>query len=166
MSNTQQHEVSTLPQIKHGDNTVLTTELVARYFGCEDASIRKALSRNQNRFEIGKHYFLLDGVELKSFKNQYLNTTECLSGTLSIVGKNANSLTLWTERGVALLAKIVDTDQAWGIIDTLVDFYFNREKKSTIPQTLSQALRAYAIDVVNEINTIDLIVGGNEKFLK
>ena len=59
--------------------------------------------------------------------------TDPIDFGVSIVGKNANSLTLWTSRGVSLLAKIVGTVRAWRVMENLVEFYFDRKAENTTP---------------------------------
>jgi hypothetical protein len=41
-----------------------------------------------------------------------------------LVFRNARHLLLWTERGAARHAKILDTDQAWEVFERLEDAYF------------------------------------------
>ncbi|AYN25780.1 ORF6N domain-containing protein [Buttiauxella sp. 3AFRM03] len=121
----------TFPVIEWKGVRVVTTESLAKGYGCEEKSIRMNLSRNLERFEDGKHYFLITGEELKNFKNRVT-----ISGS---VGKNARSLTLWTEKGAARMSKIVDTDEAWGFFERLEDSYFH-PRASSLPQTYEQAL--------------------------
>ncbi|EKG9046543.1 phage antirepressor KilAC domain-containing protein, partial [Escherichia coli] len=117
---------------------VVTTETLARGYGVDEANIRNNLSRNLDRFEEGKHYFLLTGLKLREFKNR-------VTGSYS-VGKNARSLTLWTERGAARMSKIVDTNEAWAFFEKLEDSYFRQKEQQpiAIPQTLPEVLRLAA----------------------
>lgn len=105
-----------VPVIMYRDQRVITTECLARGYACDEKSIRMNLSRNTDRFEHGKHYFIIEGEELREFKNRATD-----SGS---VGKNARSLTLWTEKGAARMSKIVDTDEAWTFFERLEDSYF------------------------------------------
>ena len=105
-----------VPVITYRDQRVITTECLARGYACDEKSIRMNLSRNTDRFELGKHYFIIEGDELRDFKNRATD-----SGS---VGKNARSLTLWTEKGAARMSKIVDTDEAWTFFEKLEDSYF------------------------------------------
>ncbi|EBS4407065.1 ORF6N domain-containing protein [Salmonella enterica subsp. enterica serovar Newport] len=54
---------------------------------------------------------------------------------IGLVGKNARSLTLWTERGAANHAKMLETDQAWNYHEDLVEFYFNQRDAIAAPST-------------------------------
>ncbi|TJN32060.1 phage antirepressor KilAC domain-containing protein, partial [Escherichia coli] len=127
-----------IPVLEWQGVRVVTTETLARGYGVDEANIRNNLSRNLDRFEEGKHYFLLTGLKLREFKNR-------VTGGYS-VGKNARSLTLWTERGAARMSKIVDTNEAWAFFEKLEDSYFRQKEQQpvTIPQTLPEALRLAA----------------------
>ncbi|EKL4354275.1 phage antirepressor KilAC domain-containing protein [Escherichia coli] len=127
-----------IPVLEWQGVRVVTTETLARGYGVDEANIRNNLSRNLDRFEEGKHYFLLTGLKLREFKNR-------VTGSYS-VGKNARSLTLWTERGAARMSKIVDTNEAWAFFEKLEDSYFRQKEQQpvAIPQTLPEALRLAA----------------------
>ncbi|WP_166513565.1 ORF6N domain-containing protein [Kluyvera intermedia] len=114
--------------IEYRGQRVVTTEQLAAGYGTDEVNIRNNLSRNLERFEDGKHYFLLTGSELREFKNLV---------TMSyLVNKHTSQLILWTERGAARMSKVVDTDQAWGYHDDLVEFYFTQ--RDAIPSPSSQ----------------------------
>ncbi|EPA3167126.1 hypothetical protein ACQ26G_004309 [Yersinia enterocolitica] len=51
--------------------------------------------------------------------------------SLKIVSQNARYLILWTERGAARHAKMLETDQAWELFEKLEDCYFNQNKTTT-----------------------------------
>ncbi|QIU89385.1 ORF6N domain-containing protein [Yokenella regensburgei] len=121
-----------LPVIEWAGVRVVTTETLASGYGTDEANIRKNLSRNLDRFEDGKHYFLLSGPDLRKFKHRVTDGHS--------VGKNARSLTLWTEKGAARMSKIVDTDEAWSFFERLEDSYFRPAPTSVIPLTYEAAL--------------------------
>ncbi|EZD39684.1 phage antirepressor KilAC domain-containing protein [Escherichia coli] len=133
-----QNQSDEIPVLEWQGVRVVTTETLARGYGVDEANIRNNLSRNLDRFEEGKHYFLLTALKLREFKNR-------VTGSYS-VGKNARSLTLWTERGAARMSKIVDTKQAWAFFEKLEDSYFRQKEQQpvAIPQTLPEALRLAA----------------------
>lgn len=120
----------TFPVIEWKGGRVVTTETLAQGYGTDEANIRKNLSRNLERFEDGKHYFLVTGKDL--------NDLRVTHGHLQISSKS-RSLTLWTEKGAARMSKIVDTDEAWGFFERLEDSYFH-PRTSSLPQTYEQAL--------------------------
>ncbi|MGM8327508.1 ORF6N domain-containing protein [Enterobacter hormaechei subsp. xiangfangensis] len=113
--------------IEYRGQRVVTTEQLAAGYGTDEVNIRKNLSRNLERFEEGKHYFLLTGSELKEFKN--------LVPESHLVNKHTSQLILWTERGAARMSKVVDTDQAWGYHEDLVEFYFTQRDAIAAPST-------------------------------
>lgn len=98
---------------------VVTTEMLADLYGTENIRIQQNHIRNLERFVEGKHFFKLVGEDLRNFKKALTS--------LKIVSPNARALTLWTERGAARHAKMLDTDQAWEVFEQLEDCYFHRK---------------------------------------
>ena len=119
--------------IEHEGIRVLLTSQLAVSYGTDAKIIRKNFERNRERYQEGKHYFLLQGNELKGFK-----TTRQFDDSL----KTINQLYLWTERGAFLHAKSLNTDKAWEVYDSLVEHYFqSREAKpSLLPANYKEAL--------------------------
>lgn len=116
----------TLSPITHNQNPVITTDLLAQLYGAKVKNISDNFLNNISRFVAGKHYFKIEKSELREFKNR--------PEAIGLVGKNARSLILWTERGAARHAKMLETDQAWEVFERLEDCYFNQsEHKPTIP---------------------------------
>lgn len=103
--------------VEYEGKRVLTTEQVAQAYECEPNNIKKNFNSNKERFEEGKHYFKLEGVDLRDFKNKVTNS--------DLVGKNANTLYLWTRRGASRHCKMLGTDKAWEMFDCLEENYFN-----------------------------------------
>ncbi|MBZ9067790.1 ORF6N domain-containing protein [Escherichia coli] len=125
---TTQVSVETLSPITHNQIPVITTELLAQLYGTDVTNIRKNHSRNHERFVIGKHYFLLESAELREFKHRV-----SLSHSVTIA-RNVRSLILWTERGAARHAKMLETDQAWEVFEKLEDCYFSQGKTTQTEQ--------------------------------
>ena len=94
---------------------ILTTKQLAEVYGVDEIRIRQGFTRNTSKFAEGKHYYKIQGKELKEFKAKYLNDT-----TL----KFSSELILWTERGASRHCKILDTDKAWQQFDNLEERYF------------------------------------------
>lgn len=122
---------------------VVTTEMLAGVYGTEVNNIQVNFSRNKDRFIEGKHFHKLTGSILKEFKN-WLTQSKLVYKGVSIISKHAKSLILWTERGAARHAKMLDTDQAWDVFEALEDFYFCKkeeaEKKPNFRQSTAKEL--------------------------
>jgi hypothetical protein len=100
------------------ESKVITTELLAHLYCTNAVRIRQNFSSNSTRFEEGKHFYRIFGNELKAFKNRV--------GQSYSVGKNAKSVILWTERGAARHAKMLETNAAWDVFESLEDHYFRK----------------------------------------
>ncbi|MEI8429275.1 ORF6N domain-containing protein [Escherichia coli] len=122
---TTQISVEALSLITHNQIPVITTELLAQLYDTDPVRIRQNYSRNEDRFVVGKHYFLLEGDELRELKHR-------VSQSYSVkIARNVRSLILWTERGAARHAKMLETDQAWDVFEKLEDCYFSQKDPST-----------------------------------
>ncbi|EBN6118238.1 ORF6N domain-containing protein [Salmonella enterica] len=117
--------VESLSIISHGSIPVVTTELLANLYGTDTDNIKKNFGRNAERFTEGKHYFKLTGEELRSFKHKVTNCP-----FVKIAG-NVRHLMLWTERGAARHAKMLETDQAWEVFEKLEDCYFSQKQPAS-----------------------------------
>ena len=115
-------DVTDLIPVEWSAQRVLTTEQLAQFYETDIKRISENFSRNQDKFAVGKHYFKLDGEELKHFRNYSAE-----SGLLQI-NKNTPTIYLWTERGAARHAKILTTEKAWQVFELLEDNYFNGAK--------------------------------------
>lgn len=111
-----------LPTISHAGCPVVTTALLAKLYGTDDHNIIKNYNSNEGRFVAGKHFHKLEGPELRHFKD---NVTQS-----DVVNKRAKHLILWTERGAARHAKMLDTDEAWEVFEKLEDCYFKAVEPS------------------------------------
>ncbi|EHT7642760.1 ORF6N domain-containing protein [Escherichia coli] len=118
-----QISVENLSPVTYNQIPVITTELLAHLYGTKIKNISDNFLNNTTRFMPGKHYFKIEKNELREFKNR--------PETIGLVGKNARSLILWTERGAARHAKMLETDQAWEVFEKLEDCYFSQCEKNT-----------------------------------
>lgn len=109
--------------IEYRGQRVVTTEQMASGYGTTVDRIRQNFNRNKTRFVEGKHYFQITGDELTGFRVSFSDA----------VNKHTTSLTLWTERGAVNHAKMLETDQAWGYHEDLVEFYFTQRDTITAP---------------------------------
>ncbi|ENP9313125.1 ORF6N domain-containing protein [Escherichia coli] len=122
---TTQISVETLSPITHNQIPVITTELLAQLYDTEILNIQVNFTRNKERFVEGKHFFKAVGEELK-------NLRLTLSKSQNHISPKTRSLILWTERGAARHAKMLETDQAWEVFEKLEDCYF-RQKDPSAP---------------------------------
>lgn len=130
--------------IEQNNQRVLTTAQLAESYGAEEKLIQQNFSNNKSRYKEGKHFFLLQGKELRKFKGEYANYG---------IASNTNKLYLWTFRGCVLHAsslRNVPVDRIYGIAnifgidtDNLVvvgdcskEYEFERLLESVIPSNL------------------------------
>ena len=118
-----QISVENLSPVTYNQIPVITTELLAHLYGTKIKNISDNFLNNTTRFMPGKHYFKIEKNELREFKNR--------PETIGLVGKNTRALILWTERGAARHAKMLETDQAWEVFEKLEDCYFSQCEKNT-----------------------------------
>lgn len=107
-----------LTPINYENQRIITTKVLAEQFGTEETNIQKNFNNNEKRFIEGKHYYKLEGQILRDFKNS-------LPNEIQEPLKFAPKLILWTDRGAARHAKILDTDEAWEVYEDLEENYFN-----------------------------------------
>ncbi|MEL8876388.1 phage antirepressor KilAC domain-containing protein [Escherichia coli] len=135
-----QNQSDEIPVLEWQGVRVVTTETLARGYGTETIRIRQNHHENKVRFVEGKHFFKVEGESLRELKHRV-----ALNYSVKIA-RNVRSLTLWTERGAARHAKMLETDQAWAFFEKLEDSYFRQKEQQpvAIPQTLPEALRLAA----------------------
>ena len=133
----------TIQAINHNNFPVITTNLLAQLYCTDDNNIIKNFQRNTDRFIEGKHYFKLEGNELKSFKD-YMTKSHLVQ-----IPKNTRHFILWTERGAARHAKMLDTDQAWEVFEKLEDSYFNSSNQTALSSKTTVDQRTPLRDAVN-----------------
>lgn len=112
--------------IEYRGQRVVTTEQLAAGYSTDIVNIKMNYSRNAARFAEGKHFFKVTGEELANLRVTF--------SYLQISNKT-RSLMLWTERGAANHAKMLETDQAWGYHEDLVEFYFTQRDAIAAPST-------------------------------
>ncbi|HAK5799925.1 TPA: ORF6N domain-containing protein [Salmonella enterica] len=117
-----QISVETLSTITHNQIPVITTELLSKLYGCSVECIHRNHHRNKDRFAEGKHYIIAKGAELQNLKISLRD--------FQTIAPNVRKLILWTERGAARHAKMLETDQAWDVFEKLEDCYFNLKNPS------------------------------------
>ncbi|EHK3455767.1 ORF6N domain-containing protein [Escherichia coli] len=129
---TTQISVETLSPITHNQIPVITTELLAQLYCTEINNIKVNYTRNSERFVEGKHFFKVVGDELKNLRVTLSNSQNLQPSLRGLqISPKTRSLILWTERGAARHAKMLETDQAWDVFEKLEDCYFSQKDPST-----------------------------------
>lgn len=95
---------------------VITTALLAEAYETSVDNVKMNFNRHKDNFIEGTHYFLLQGEDLREFKNLVTDSY--------LVDKRTPQLYLWTERGANRHCKILDTDKAWEQFGNLEETYF------------------------------------------
>lgn len=114
----------TLPVITYRNQAVFTTELLAKVFAINPKNLHMNYKNSSDQFIASRDYSKIIGDELSDFGEAF-NRLYTKAFGLQISSK-ARSLFLWTERGVALHAKMLNTPMAWKIYNKLIDFYFRK----------------------------------------
>lgn len=128
-----------LQVIEHRNQRVLTTAQLAESFGTDNKNINDNFQNNIERYTLGKHYFSLEGEELKAFK-----ASTQISGNL----KFAPVIYLWTEKGAWMHAKSLNTDRAWEAYEMLVDDYYQQKEQKAM--TTAEVIAAIANQAVEQ----------------
>ncbi|KPD04981.1 antirepressor, partial [Aneurinibacillus migulanus] len=88
--------------IQHNGQRVLTTAQLAEAYGTDNRRVSENFNANKERYTEGKHFFLLQGDDLKEFGDQYGN---------SVSVNRVSKMYLWTEKGAWMHAKSLNTDK-------------------------------------------------------
>lgn len=127
---------ASLPPLTYKGLPVVTTEMLAKAYGCPTKNIQDNFLNNRGRFTEGKHFYTLANGELKEFRAEICDPK--FSGCK--ISTKARNLTLWLERGAARHAKMLNTDQAWDVFEMLEETFFRVVKpqaKELTPSTTS-----------------------------
>jgi len=130
------NNIINLVPVKYSDDLILTTEQLAEFYETEIENIKKNFNRNKNKFIECKHYYFLEGANLRAFKRQVAESPE------PFVSKYTSQLYLWTKKGVARHSKILGTSRAWDVFDVLESNYFDMPKQQySLPTAYLEALK-------------------------
>lgn len=114
------------PPLSYQGVPVLTTEMLAQAYEVEPYQIRQNFRNNRERFVEGKHFFIITSGELKEFRLQ-------VESFYSQISPKVRALTLWTERGAARNAKMLDSDRAWDVFELLEETFFRVVRPDPAP---------------------------------
>ena len=135
--------VESLSVITYQQQPVITTDLLAKLYGTGPDNIHDNFRKNADRFVDGKHFIKLEGEALREFKKSLTG-----SNPVSEIPRQARHFILWTERGAARHAKMLDTEQAWEVFEKLEDCYFSVKATPTSP--IGDALKASIAEAVKQ----------------
>lgn len=122
-----QVQLSSLSPISYKEVPCISTEMLAQAYEVEAKQIRQNFANNKERFVEGKHFYSLSGNELREFKHN----VEIFDSVK--IARNVNALTLWTERGAARHAKMLNSDRAWDVFELLEETFFRVVKDDAAP---------------------------------
>lgn len=114
------HEVR---EIEWKGQRVITTAQLAEVYETSVDNVRVNFNNNKDKFQMEKHYFLLEGEALREFKH-------CVNDIYA-VKPSTRQLYLWTHRGASRHCKILDTEKAWEQFDNLEEAYFTPKATQT-----------------------------------
>ena len=113
-------------RIEYGGQPVIPTARLAEFYQCQPRNIRDNFNNNVDRFIEGKHFFKLEGDALDTLRNENFDMQ---------ISEKTRVLYLWTKRGCARHAKMLNTDKAWEVFEALEDSYFSNvvERDESLP---------------------------------
>lgn len=121
-----------LVKVEYKDVRVLTTEQLAQAYECEPQQIKQNFNNNKEHFREGKHFFKLTGDALRDLRVENIDLQ---------ISPMTRCLYLWTRRGASRHCKMLGTEKAWEMYDSLEDNYFNpRPKELTDDEIIGKAL--------------------------
>lgn len=111
--------IGTLISYIWDNKRVLLTRQVEEVFGMSQGMLLRRFYKFRENFELGKDYYLLNGMELKRFYE--LNNLESYTAT---------TLYVWTQNGVSLFVQLSSSKKYLNLYQDMVHNYF--EKKELI----------------------------------
>ena len=121
-----------LKPINYKEEIVITTKTLAKIYECDTNNIKQNFHYAKEKFKEGKHYYELKGNDLKDFKRLIENSNQPLYEEIKFSPK----LYLWTKRGASRHCKMLGTDKAWEMFDSLEENYFNPKPQLTKKEEL------------------------------
>lgn len=139
--------MNNLQVLNYNGERVLLTKQVAEAYKTETKRISQNFNNHKDKYKEGKHYYYLEGPELKA----YLMSANCGQ-------QKTRRVYLWTKRGAFLIAKSIDTDEAWDLYEQLVDHYFDTTELNNVVQNdtnkkIDQSSLVGLFQVINDYTT-------------
>lgn len=116
---------TTIPIIEYQGQRVVTLDLIDKLHRRTDGTASRNFTNNKDRFEEGKHFYLID----------YSQNNEFRPFGISIPPRG---ITVITERGYSMLVKSFQDDFAWEVQEQLSDSYFDNSKPMSTAEFLVQ----------------------------
>ena len=147
-----------LTPVKFNGEIVITTKTLAQAYECKETQIQQNFNNNQEKFKEGKHFYKIQGNDLKEFKRVIENFDEPLYKEIKFV----SVLILWTKRGASRHCKMLGTDKSWDMFDSLEENYFNPK----LPQFTDKQLLQLKILNGDELESIGALKEYEEMITK
>lgn len=116
---------TTIPVIEYQGQRVITLEMVDRLHRRPEGTAKRNFTGNKERFEDGKHYYLIDFSQKNEFRTFGIDIPP-------------RGLIVITERGYSMLVKAFHDDFAWEVQEQLSDSYFDNNKPMSTAEFLVQ----------------------------
>ena len=127
--------------VEYGAQVIMTTEQISGFYECDRMQIIQNFNNNKAHFIEGKHYFKVEGEELKKLRVENIDMQ---------ISPMTRTLYLWTKRGCARHAKMLGTEKAWEVFEELEENYFSRKKAVPSLPPISPAVLVNEIGLARE----------------
>ena len=142
---------TTINIIEYLGKRVVTLDMVDKLHHRPDGTASRNFTKNKDRFEEGKHFYLVDFSKNNEFRSFGIEIPP-------------RGITFITERGYSMLVKSFNDDFAWDVQEQLSDSYFDTGKQmSTAEFILHQA--QIAVDQERKIKAIEVRQDATERHI-
>lgn len=133
---------TTINIVEYLGKRVVTLDMIDKLHHRPDGTASRNFTKNKERFEDGKHFYLVDFSKNNDFRSFNIEVPP-------------RGLIVITERGYSMLVKSFNDDFAWDVQEQLSDSYFDTGKQmSTAEFILHQA--QIAVDQERKIKAIEV----------
>ena len=116
---------TTIPIVEYQGQRVVTLDMIDKLHHRPDGTASRNFTANKERFEEGKHFYLIDYSKNNEFR--------CFG-----IEVPPRGMTLVTERGYSMLVKSFSDDFAWEVQEQLSDSYFDNSQPMSTAEFLVQ----------------------------